>query len=231
MIDDDAIIHLNVIGGNQSPVVAAPVTAIVHVDQSSQMLDLLESAEDPDGDALQVSNPRIDGDASGVRIEGRMLTVLPEAYDRLFAGEEMVVNVTYDVLDSAGGRAEATARITLVGVAGAVNPLPFRHRRLDVSGDLRITALDALQVFNSIARQSLAKSGVSDALSSIDTNNDGIATAADALKIINYLNRQEARESLNFLREEVVVLWNADDPTDVSEASVDLPLDSSVGLF
>ena len=112
-----------------------------------------------------------------------------------------------------------------------MNPLPFRHRSLDVSGDFRITALDALQVFNSLAKQSLHGSGVSNALSSIDTNNDGIASAADALKVINYLNRQDARESLKLLRDEPLEYWQADDSTDRVEPSVDHLLDPTAGLF
>ncbi len=127
------------------------MTAIIRLDQGTQAVNLLAAADDPEGDAIQVSNAVIEGDASGIRIDGGVLTVLSDAYSRLHLGQELLVDVSFDVLDSAGGRSPQTARITIVRPIGPVSPLPWKDRRLDVSGDFRITAQDALQVINSSA--------------------------------------------------------------------------------
>lgn len=64
---------------------------------------------------------------------------------------------------------------------------------LDVTGDLRVTARDALVVINLLGRLSLAGGDsdlIEDLIATFDVNQDGRVSALDALTIINHLGRE-----------------------------------------
>ncbi len=90
----------------------------------------------------------------------------------------------------------------------AFNDLP-----MDLSGDARVTALDALIVINALNRTQNTESSII----AYDINGDGRLTPADALAIINQLNRAAAAESSLEANEEVtdqaLLMLDEDDTT------------------
>ena len=73
----------------------------------------------------------------------------------------------------------------------------------DVTGDGRVSALDALSIINEIGRAQAEGEGVGQG-NPTDLNDDGITSAGDALMVINYLDRLQNRAygSLNDTLEE-----------------------------
>jgi hypothetical protein len=105
--------------------------------------------------------------------------------------------VSYVATDKSGNRWNAVAMITVMpAVDPAVVSSPANP--LDVNGDGEVTALDALNIINSLSINSLSKaewakaeleSNVGAGWSRFDVNRNGVVSAADALLIINRIGK------------------------------------------
>jgi len=102
--------------GNSPPTVSGAVSAIATEDDAAFSVDLLDGANDVDGDTLNVTNLMLTGgDASGVTFNGNSLDVDPNAYNSLAVGESAVITYSYDIEDGNGGTVSQTATITITG--------------------------------------------------------------------------------------------------------------------
>ncbi|MFP1632457.1 beta strand repeat-containing protein, partial [Zhengella sp. ZM62] len=124
-------ITITINGTNDAPEVTAIVSAADEGD-ASYTLDLLENATDADtGETatLTISGVEytVDGGSSsttppaGVSLSGTMLAVDPAdpAYDYLAEGEDLVITVSYDVVDEHGASTPQTATVTITGTNDA----------------------------------------------------------------------------------------------------------------
>jgi len=112
-----ARVTVNVGGTNDDPTVGDSVSARATEDDASFEVDLLEGADDTDGDDLSVVNLVVTGDASGITEgeESTTLSVDPSLYDGLGDGESAIVNYTYTIEDGESGAVAQTATITITG--------------------------------------------------------------------------------------------------------------------
>src|SRR5690606_32157052 len=97
------------------------VTSAASEDDATYSVDLLAGASDPDtSDSLSVSNlTLISGEAGGASSSGRGLEVDPSAYQSLAAGESVVIEYSYDIVDGNGRNVAQTAVITIPGTNDA----------------------------------------------------------------------------------------------------------------
>ncbi len=106
-------------GVNDAPVVSAAVTAAFTEDAAPQTINLLQNASDVDlSDSLSVANLQetSGGNASGVTLNSDgTLSVNPNAYNYLAAGQTLTLNYTYNVIDGNGGVTPTTATLTITG--------------------------------------------------------------------------------------------------------------------
>ncbi len=106
-------------GVNDAPVVSAAVSAVTNEDAAPLTVNLLQNASDVDlSDSLSVANLQetSGGNTAGVSLNADgTLSVNPNAYTYLAAGQQVVLNYTYDVIDSNGGVTPTTATITIDG--------------------------------------------------------------------------------------------------------------------
>ena len=110
---------LTVTGSNSTPVITAALTADLSEDSGVQTVDLLEGANDPDGDLLMVVN--LSELPDEVTMDGTTLSVNTDAetFQSLAAGETRVITVTYDITvgNSEPVSQTATLRITVTNDA------------------------------------------------------------------------------------------------------------------
>lgn len=66
--------------------------------------------------------------------------------------------------------------------------------QLDINGDQRITAADALMVINFLARSQSSIIMDDEDATGMDFNGDGRVTALDALRVINRVSRNSVRQ-------------------------------------
>ncbi|MEC7409257.1 MAG: dockerin type I domain-containing protein, partial [Planctomycetota bacterium] len=66
--------------------------------------------------------------------------------------------------------------------------------QLDINGDQRVTAADALMVINFLARSQSSTIVDDDDATGMDFNGDGRVTALDALRVINRVSRNSVRQ-------------------------------------
>ena len=105
---------------NSDPVVSGPVISTVSEDDAAFSLNLLAGASDTDADTLSVTNlTLVSGDNAGVTVDGNALSVDPNAYADLAAGDEQVLTYTYDIEDGQGGTVAQTASLTITGANDA----------------------------------------------------------------------------------------------------------------
>ncbi len=107
---------LTITGENDTPVVAAALTAAANEDDASFTLDLLTGASDVDaGAVLSVTN--VSALPAGVTLAGNILTVDPSdaSFQSLNVGDTAIITVTYDVTDEHGASVPQTATITITG--------------------------------------------------------------------------------------------------------------------
>ena len=109
-----------VVGANDAPTVAGPLTLETSEGEGTVMFDLLSGADDIDAsDVLAVTRVEYaGGPVEGVVVEGRMLVVDREAFSALSEGDTQTITVTYLVSDGNGGRAEQTAILSVAGTGG-----------------------------------------------------------------------------------------------------------------
>lgn len=118
--------EISITGENDAPTVSGAVTAEATEDDAAFTVNLLDGAADPDeSDTLTIANlTLISGDDSGVKLNGAVLEINPDAYDSLAANEFAVINYSYDVTDGNGGAVAQTAIITIDGLSDAPVALP-----------------------------------------------------------------------------------------------------------
>jgi VCBS repeat-containing protein len=108
---------ITITGVNDAPVVGDPLELTLSEQDAATALALLQNASDPDtSDTLSVTGLVIDGDNGGaVQQDGSSVSIDPNAYDSLNAGESAVITLTYQVTDGTDS-VPASATITITGV-------------------------------------------------------------------------------------------------------------------
>ncbi|MFK8114136.1 MAG: Calx-beta domain-containing protein [Rubripirellula sp.] len=135
-----------VTAANSPPTVLAPLTFTFSENDATQSLDLLQGASDADDDTINVINPTVTGDASGVTVSGNTATVNPSAYNALNLGENATIIVSYDIVDGRGGSVAQTATITITGVNDAnIPPTVLAPLTFTLSENDAAQTLDLLQ--------------------------------------------------------------------------------------
>ena len=114
---DQATLTVTVQGANDAPT-ARDETIFVPENHSISTVTTLISADDPDGDPLQVLSIDDDGALGAWRIQGNIsVTFGPslEVFDYLKEGETYTDTVTYTVSDGNGGEATGTLTAVVLG--------------------------------------------------------------------------------------------------------------------
>jgi len=107
---------ITITGSNDTPTVAAALSAAADEDDGVFTLDLLAGAADVDqGALLSVSN--VSGLVAGVTLSGSTLSVDPSdaSFQSLKLGQQLQIVVGYDVTDEHGASVAQTATITITG--------------------------------------------------------------------------------------------------------------------
>ncbi len=109
-------VTVTITGANDAPVVA-PLMATTDETQTAFDIALLASASDVDtGDMLSVENLAEDAtNFGGFTLSGATLTYDASAFEGLAAGESQIINFTYDVVDTNGGRTANALELTVEG--------------------------------------------------------------------------------------------------------------------
>ena len=115
-------------------------------------------------------------------------------------GEKLVTNAATNALlvQTEGNPSSISAPMIERPAVNSISTLGWQNPKqpVDVSGDNRVTALDALLLFNELNSRRVAsiqlppKSSASAVDQFFDTNGDGVITPLDALLIVDYLNKQ-----------------------------------------
>ena len=111
---------ITITGTNDAPVVAAALTGAANEDDAGFTIDMLAGASDVDtGAVLSVAN--IVGLVAGVTFAGSTLTIDPSdaSFQSLALNEDLVITITYDVVDEHGASVPQTATITITGTNDA----------------------------------------------------------------------------------------------------------------
>jgi hypothetical protein len=115
---------VNAVVANRPPVSPGPLTpAAISEQDPTSTINLLQGVTDPDGDTLSTRNIVLRGtNTSGVTINAatNSVTVNPNAYNSLTAGQTVEVNVDYQVTDG-----EATITRTARIVVNGFNDAPI----------------------------------------------------------------------------------------------------------
>ncbi len=111
---------VTIAGTNSPPTVNEVLTFQSPVSADEQSFDLLQGAADvDDGAVLQVAGLVEDSGLDGWQLLGNQLVLDANAYSELLAGENQVLNFSYQVKDGVGGSVDQTASLT---VGGTNNP-------------------------------------------------------------------------------------------------------------
>ena len=128
-----------------------------------------------------------------VRSENNQLVYTPRSG---FSGDD---SLTYTITDNDGNASSAVVRIT-VGAPLQPEVIPgipiTLMQRSDISGDNRVTAMDALMIINFISRHSEVSNIIEPPDQTHDVNGDGHVTALDALTVINLLAQGSTRNQI-----------------------------------
>ena len=118
---DTATATVTIVGQNDAPTVGGPLAVTAGEDDAGFGLNLLQGAADVDaGATLGIANFAVlDGDASGLTLNGTVLEIDPDAYGALADGESEVVQVAYTVVDEHGAGVQQTATVTIEGANDA----------------------------------------------------------------------------------------------------------------
>jgi VCBS repeat-containing protein len=103
-------------GTNDTPIVAAALTAAANEDDASFDIDLLTGASDVDAGAV-LSIINVSALPAGVSLVGNVLTVDPSdaSFQSLNVGQSVDLLISYDITDEFGATVPQTATITLTG--------------------------------------------------------------------------------------------------------------------
>jgi|GEM_PF-2907988 len=118
---DEATVTVTINGLNDAPEVSGPLSVLTDEDAAAFGVDLLQGASDVDnGAVLSVANlTLLEGDASGVTLNGTVLEVDPDAYGALADLESEVIRFSYNVTDEHGAAVGQTVTITIDGLNDA----------------------------------------------------------------------------------------------------------------
>ncbi len=137
-------VTFTVTGTNDAPTVAAALTGAVEEDASDLVIDLLDGAADVDnGAALSVTN--LSALPDGVSFDGQFVTVDADnaAFQGLAAGEEQLIEITYDVTDHFGASVPQTLSLTITGTNDAPTvDAPLSTAATEDGASVSITLLD-----------------------------------------------------------------------------------------
>jgi VCBS repeat-containing protein len=119
-LSSSSTLTLTVTGTNDAPVVSGAITAGTDEDAAPQVIDLLAKASDLDTtDVLTVTalKETSGNDAGGVTFDATSgsLSIDPNAYGYLAAGESVTLTYEYQVADGKGGLVDTSATITIDG--------------------------------------------------------------------------------------------------------------------
>jgi Ca2+-binding RTX toxin-like protein len=134
---DTARVDLIVNAVNDSPTVAAAITATATEADPLFSIDLLSGASDPDAsDVLNIDNLLlVSGNSEGVTVDGNRLNVNPSAYSSLTFGQSEVVRYTYNINDGNGGTISQSAAVTITGVLSTTLGTAGNDRFRGTKGD------------------------------------------------------------------------------------------------
>ncbi|WP_375665241.1 VCBS domain-containing protein [Stutzerimonas kunmingensis] len=112
---------------NQPPVVTAPLSLDVVEDGELLVLDLLQGATDPNGDALVITTGTITVNGQQTEtpppgfapVSKTVLGFDPSAYDFLAEGEVFTITLNYTIADGNGSSVNQVATITITGTNDA----------------------------------------------------------------------------------------------------------------
>ena len=112
---------------NQPPVVTAPLSLDVVEDGELLVLDLLQGATDPNGDALVITTGTITVNGQQTEtpppgfapVSKTVLGFDPSAYDFLAEGEVFTITLNYTIADGNGSSVNQVATITVTGTNDA----------------------------------------------------------------------------------------------------------------
>jgi VCBS repeat-containing protein len=118
-LTDSGVLTITVTGTNDTPTVAAALTAAATEDGAAVVVNLLQGAADVDNGAV-LSVADINGTTAGATVTGSTLTVNPAAaeFQNLGAGQTRDIVVTYNVTDGTANVPQ-TATVTVTGVNDA----------------------------------------------------------------------------------------------------------------
>jgi hypothetical protein len=103
---------------NHPPVVIGPIDRRFHENEAQQVVDLLASVSDPDGDLLFVQSiALVDGDASGLTLDlqGGSISIDPSQYSWLRQGQSEVIRYSIAITDGFAS-VQQQATFTILGV-------------------------------------------------------------------------------------------------------------------
>ncbi|MES3006652.1 MAG: cadherin-like domain-containing protein [Pseudomonadota bacterium] len=111
---------LTVVGSNDAPTVAQSLTSKASEEDPVYTIDLLAGAADKDaGAVLKVSGLAESKGTKGWTLNGNVLSINPDHFDRLNDGERAVLDLTYKVIDEHGASADQTLAVTIEGYTDA----------------------------------------------------------------------------------------------------------------
>ena len=108
-------------GVNDQPHVTEPIARVFNSSMAVENINLLTGAVDVDGDVIRVDATSVmisSVDATGVSVDAAnsIVTVTPSAYTALDVGDQVVVEITYTIVDDMGGMVDQTATLTFNGL-------------------------------------------------------------------------------------------------------------------
>ncbi|QDV45854.1 Dockerin type I repeat protein [Stieleria neptunia] len=184
-----ALVSVQVIGTAVGEAPIATDDFVLVRQNQSVTFDPLANDRDEE-ESLSFANLRVEVQPAhgAVRPGNNRLVYVPRTD---FVGDD---SLTYSIADSDGNRSSAVVRITVGATLPPVviSGLPLSlMQRADLSGDARVTAIDALMVINYLDRRGTNSIVTETDTNAHDVNADGQVTALDALVIINALSRSD----------------------------------------
>ena len=138
---------------NDAPDISQAMTSAIIEDAAVETINLLQHANDVDGDALSIIGLVLEsGNDVGVTVSGSQLSIDPDHYDYLPDSQTETLIYRYRITDGNGSETEQTATITITGTNdGAVILSPATINTvvedtapvLAVSGDLNVMDTDS----------------------------------------------------------------------------------------
>ncbi len=139
-------IEISILGTNDAPTVEAAIVSNTTESADSYDIDLLAGANDVDtSNELAVHNFSVDsGDASGIELNGSVLTVNPNAYNSLNSSAQETIQISYTIEDGFGSSIAQTATISIAGENDAPSIVHVDLGEMNEDGSLTIYQADLL---------------------------------------------------------------------------------------